>query len=214
MSNLVLTPLATDNFTPNANPLNPAKWTTFTDDDNLQALSGSAEGTAAGTSGAYYIGISTPNNQYVTITFTRWVLGNGGLAILDVRSDHSGENCYYLIIEDNQDGVTATISFGVVINDSGGTNFFLNESEIVAQGDTFTLAASNQQIVAYHNGSPVASAIDTTFASGVAGIELFYQDNPTDVTAGSFIIGTATGGETAGGNSPIGTNAFKFNFGF
>jgi hypothetical protein len=99
-TSLVFTPLATDNFTPNANPLNPAKWTTFTSSlfpySALQAASGAAEVTTLqpNFSGEYYSGVPTPADQYVSITLGAWVVGNGQELDIHFRGDALGDNEY------------------------------------------------------------------------------------------------------------------------
>src|SRR5665213_4094460 len=87
---LVFTQLASDNFTPDANPLNPSNWTTATDGyTNLQALSGFCVQTASGGSADLYTGVVFPNDQYAQATLS--LLTGTDNATIGVRSDPGGD---------------------------------------------------------------------------------------------------------------------------
>lgn len=196
---LILTPLGTDNFTPDANPVNPAKWTEWThapgDIGPLQAVSGKAEGQVADIGliydGDYYSGITAPDDQYITVSLDDWIVGNGQEADIVLRSDLTSNTDYVAaFIFDNGDG-TATIRVTGLVA-SVIFSLYEDAAAIVAPSDTFTFAAIGQSVYFFHNGVqvPVATGI-TIPASGVAGLFALTGVGLSDVSFSNFIVGHA-----------------------
>jgi hypothetical protein len=213
IGNVTFTPTATDSFTPNANPLNASFWTTFSGLSNLQALSGKCIATSDVACGEYYSGASFPANQFVMVTLSNWIVGNGQDLLLPIRSTTDFENNYVLDIGDNAGGGTAEIILTLLSGGGQGTILYDNESAIVAAGDTFIIAAVGTQISAYHNNTLLAAANDSTFSSGHLGVYLGPVVGTTDVEVQSFMAGTVAGLVPAGGN-PVGPQSFKFPYAF
>ena len=193
---LVFTPLVTDNFTTSANPLNPANWTKWSGvqtTGSLRATGGQARAQSADTDffdGNYYSGAAFPNDQYVTGTLARWILGNGQEADIFLRSDTTGEVSFYdLIIFDNGDGVTATIE----VVDGPQTLLYSNATAVIAAGDVITFAVVGTLLYIYQNGSLVTPAFTgTTASSGTLGLFLDNGVGSTDSAWDNFIAGSAS----------------------
>jgi hypothetical protein len=201
---LVFTPLATDNFTPNAGSLNPAHWTTFTDAAIYGACrphSASLESTTATYNagligGAVYTGISFPANQYITFTLTPWAIGSTNEVDWFLRMpDNSGDYGYSGDIIDNGDGITAEIDLGYYDNTQNFITLWTNQSAIVAQGDVFTTAVVGSTLFLYQNGVLISGAVNDPLnyypLAGPVGLDTNPQDSATETGAASFIAGSA-----------------------
>ncbi len=200
---LIFTPLATDNFVPNADPINPAKWTVFTDTSvfgSPRAHTGKFESTQAALdgaviAGAYYNAVVVPADQYVTATLSNWTLGNNQAAVIVLRSDATGDNQCILDMIDNEDGVTAELSIEEIVN--GESNFLYdNLAAIVTAGDVFTFAVVGTTFYAYQNSRLITAIADHQFASGFAGLEVVAQSTLSDCEWSNFIVGSVV---SAGG---------------
>lgn len=195
----VLTPIATDNFTPNASPLNPANWTVFTDATfygSMRAHSGVAESTTATFNagligGEYYVGASIPANQYVTAKLANWTIGNASEADLFLRSGADGDDNYFFDITDNGDGITAEIDFGWETEGSL-TGLYFNYAAIVNQGDVFTFGITGYTLFAYQNGVLLAAVQDPSraFSSGYVGLMTAPAVSASDTAWSNFVTGS------------------------
>jgi hypothetical protein len=192
---LILTPLATDNFAPNANPLNPANWTQYSDSGaysgSLRAVSGQALGQSAdvgGFDGNYYSAIVTPDDQFVTATLAQWIKGNGQEADILLRSDPTGDAVFYdMYILDNADGLTAAV---LVVNQDNSV-FYENDSVTVNAGDVFTFAVIGSTGYISQNGVFVDPFPVSGADSGAAGLLIFNDVGTTDCSWSNFIMGSA-----------------------
>lgn len=158
--------LASDNFTPNANPLNPTNWTTVTGSAAVQAVSGFCEPTAATVSRAVYTksGITFPADQYSRAVFSGFDGGSTTVSLLSVRAS----------------AVTAALNYQVQITWNtqvyrilvGGTSLTsgsLNTPPV--SGDVFMIASKGTTITLYQNGvACVNSASDGSLSAGGPGI--------------------------------------------
>ena len=198
---LILTPLATDNFSPNANPLNPANWTTWTDGATqpLRAVSGVAiqrhADVGVNYSGDYYSGIVVPNDMYITATLADWVPANGPEADFYFRSDTADSVSFYdLYLAGNGDS-TSTI---ILIDQNGGI-YYEDDTAAISAGDVFTVAVVGQNLYLYQNGVLLTnpSTIGTGPTSGVAGLFALASVAASDAGWSNFIIGSAALGGPA-----------------
>jgi hypothetical protein len=194
----IYTPLATDNFTPNANPLNPAHWTAFTGDSNLKAQGGVCLVTTTGNfCGEAYTGVSLPNDQYVQVTLSGWIVGDDQEANIYIRGALDlGVAGYGLALVDNSDGSSTIVIFNNVNDDT------LAESDVLSirSGDVYLFAAIGNQLSVYQNGNLILSATDSSFTSGLTGLETESEVSTSDITFSNFITGSVT---TATPGGPI-----------
>lgn len=232
LGNLLLTPEATDLFTPNTNPLNSAYWTTMTDTffGTARANGGKFESTTTTfnnglIAGAFYTAASFPANQYVAIKVAAWGLGSSNESDAFLRSpDLSGDFGYDFSITDQGDGVTADITFGYYDNTENYVSLFDNEAGIVTVGDEFVFAIVGSTLYLYQNGvlvTPPTPDPDNYYPNaGYIGIDVDPQDSAgetqwSNFEAGSVILETPAGdggGFGAGGSGKPGP--FDFGFGF
>ena len=166
---LILTPLATDNFTPNAGSLNPAHWTTFTDAAYYGAArphSGAFESTTTAfnnslTAAAAYTGVPFPANQYVAFTLASWSLGSNDESDWWLRMpDLTGDIGYVADAFDNGDGITGALELGYYDISQQYISLWSNENTIVSQGDTFIFAIVGSTLYLYQNGVLVSGAVN------------------------------------------------------
>lgn len=187
---LVFTQLAADSFSPNANPLNPANWTTASDGfTNLQALSGFCVQTAVGGSGDLYTGVIFPNDQYAQITLN--ALTTTDVAIVGVRSDPSGDSLGVYLTMFNNTGPTMTLSITDGLN-----NLYFNGAFPFNFGDVFKIAAIGTSISAYQNGVLITTVPQMIAATG----------NPLLIVEGASSSSTKLSSFSAGSvASPVST---------
>ena len=192
---LILTPLATDNFVPDADPLNPANWTTWTDGltQPLRAVSGVAIQRDADVdvnySGDYYSGIVVPNDMYITATLADWVPVNGPEADLYFRSDTAATAGFYDVYLLGNGDSTSTI----ILTDQKQKSYYEDDTAAISAGDVFTVAVVGQNLYLYQNGVLLTnpSTIGTGPTSGgVAGLFALAEVAVSDVGWSNFIIGS------------------------
>jgi hypothetical protein len=202
---LIFTPTVTDNFTPNADPLNPAKWTTMTDASiygAAEAHSGTFRAATATyndglTAGAFYTGATFTANQYLSFELSAWALGSSDEGDFYLRSsDLTGDLGYNFSIIDNGDGVTAEVIIGYYTTASNFITLYDNEAAIVGAGDVFTYGIVGYTSFLYHNGVLVAAVNDSnqTCASGYLGMVADPQNAAGEIAYSNFIAGTVSGG--------------------
>ena len=209
---LVFTPLATDNFTPNAGSLNPAHWTTFTDAAVYGAArphSGAFESTTTTfnnglTAAAAYTGVPFPANQYVAFTLAAWSLGSNDESDWFLRMpDNSGDYGYSGDIVDNGDGITAEIDLGYYDNTQNFITLWSNENAIVSQGDTFIFAIVGSTLFLYQNGVLISGAVNDPLnyypLAGPVGLDVDPQDSATEIGLSNFTAGSAALAPSPGG---------------
>lgn len=197
------TPIATDNFTPNANPLNPAHWSQSTDGQGefepLQALNGTCIATSDDNIdfGEFYTGTSFPSNQYVQIKLVSFVAdGESGFALW-LRSSSDAANQYGVSIL-NLDATHASAEIGVIVNGLEN-DFAILPSFTITAGDVFIFAAIGTTLYLLQNGTVILQGTDSTFNSGLVGIDIdpFTPPNATCVVLSSFVAGSAAIAGTA-----------------
>ena len=211
---LIFTPIVTDNFTPNANPLNPAKWTTMTDSTiygTARANGGKFESTTATfnnglTAGAFYTAASFPANQYLAVKVAAWGLGSYNESDGFLRSpDLSGDFGYSFSIIDNGDGVTGEITFGYYDNTENFVTLFDTETAIISVGDEFVFAIVGSTLYLYQNGvlvTPPTVDPDNYYPNtGYLGINVDPQDSASETEWSTFIAGSVI--DTGGNAGPI-----------
>lgn len=210
---LKLTTTYTDQFTPSANPLNPANWTTFAGDGALQAVAvGAAPGYCRAAtltpSGAYLSSLSLPANQFVSVTLQSLTVGSLAGFDLYTRSDGSTANCYFLNVTDNGDG-TVSIIIGSVVS---GTESDLTTlaSVAFANGDTFGIAVVGTSIFALHNGAQIGTAVNNQVGSGFVAVDIVpLVSASTDVRLAALTAGSASIGS---GGTGLNDENFRFLF--
>jgi hypothetical protein len=204
---LTLTPLATDNFTPNANPLNPTNWVASGNTDSFGPLQASSS-TAICTSTfidctGFYIGVAQQQNGYITVSCPTLNLESENSAgfYITLRSDNGQDNQYLGGILAPGDG-TVNYFIQEILEDNdtflaGPTNFTFTP------GDTFTFAVVGNQQFFLHNGTIVLQGVNGDIgAAGYQGIDIGSEAALTDCALSNFIIGSAT--YTGGGGGTTG----------
>lgn len=186
-----MTILATDLFTPAANPLPTANWTTVTGSSNLQATGTACEPTtASATNRALYTGVSVPADQYAKITILALPNAASIGGIVFVRSSPT----------------TAANNYQVQLVALGGLGsatctWSIRRGATILVGGTFTLSVNDVVILGmkgttltlYRNGTavPLATATDATFATGNTGLGFITSTDPlTDYKFASFETGS------------------------
>jgi|SRR5215472_402419 len=206
---LTLTPIYTDNFTPNANPLNPANWSVLTNAHitavAMQAVSGVCESTVAdGTSEGdmQLIGASIPNDCYVSFTNAGsfGTLGNFQTMIATLRTDTAFANfqdSWDLNLTDNGDGSTVTLSAAVQYNNgSNSLEIYKNSNYVPVVNDVYTLAVIGNIGYFFLNGVFKAGRDCSAVNPRTSGPVTLVVFAPTVVTAPSlktFVAGSASG---------------------
>lgn len=186
-----MTILATDLFTPAANPLPTANWTTVTGSSNLQATGTACEPTTASvTNRALYTGVSVPADQYAKITILALPSTASIGGIVFVRSSPTTAANNYQV---------QLIAFGGL--GSATCTWSIRRGPTILVGSTFTLSVNDVVIFAmkgttltlYKNGTavPLATATDATFATGNTGLGFITStDALTDYKFASFETGS------------------------
>ena len=226
---LTLTPIWTDNFTPNANPLNPVNYSVVTNTHitavALQALSGVCNATVAdGLSQGQeqLIGASIPNDCYVTIT------NAGGFGTLGSFQNFSAgvrvdtvfanfEDGWYVQVIDEGDGVHVTLeAFVQYGNGTANFNFYQNTAYTPTINDVYTLAVIGTKGYFFLNGifkSGADAASVSPRGSGATMLTIFAPTLTSQTSFKTFIAGSASGsiplGPPGGGDLGPGYD-FKF----
>jgi hypothetical protein len=186
MPTLVFTQLASDNFTPNANPLNPANWTVLPGGFNaLQALSGFCQDGGGGDAGEVYTGVVFPLDQYMQMTLN--ALNVGDLMEFSVRQDAAGITSDFIDLANNGNGTLRLSVFNGDINPA----LYINPALPFSFGDTFRIAAVGASIYVYHNGILLTHQIEAVPQTGIPAPGIFIEstgDNRiSNFSAGSVI---------------------------
>jgi hypothetical protein len=201
---LTLTPQATDNFTPDANPLNPTNWQQSTDMEGefepLQALSGTCVATSDDQIdfGELWIGSVSPNDQYVSIQLNQIVNdGASGFAGF-LRSSPDMANQYEISIF-SVDATHLRVLMSVFV-DGAEYDFASLESFTYANDDVFTFVAVGSNFYVLQNGTIILHGSDTTFSSGLLGLNIdpFTTPNVDAVILSSFVMGSVSSGGSTG----------------
>ena len=191
---LILTPLGTDNFAANSNPLNPAKWTECTDSVDfapLQALGGYCVA-AGGTnidSCEFFTEVVLPNDQYVSVTLS--ALSTDGLSgfTMFLHSTLDAAFQYNVGVFNVGDGLNVDVVISREDNDVE-TILAQNLSTPYSLGDVFTAAIVGTTIYLLQNGNILLHATDTTYPTGNVGIDVNPFTNAlTDVKLSNFVAG-------------------------
>jgi hypothetical protein len=162
---LILTPLASDNFTrANESPLAHPPWTAVA--GQLQIVSNQCEAfSVGGVSLENYTGQTLPSDQYVKATIGAWVnLGaSGSFIYIAIRNDTAGSthNCYVLLI-DGRDGDVALYVYNNGVGTPIGSAIFTSTTT----GDEWTLAVVGDTFHIIKNGVELAQVVDSTHPSG------------------------------------------------
>lgn len=204
---LTLAPLFTDNFTPDANPLNPANWASI-GFANLKAVGGLCESAAAsGTVAAeQYIGSVIPNNCYVSFKVGAYnMAGSAGASFLGaaVRASANGTDGWDFLITDNGNGtaqVEASATYGGGATTVDIYNGLTDPNPVV--NDVYTLVVIGQMGYAFKNGVLLGDPVSIPGArtSGVPlALVVPAVDLPvTQIAISQFIVGSAAGGLSGG----------------
>lgn len=186
-----MTILATDLFTPAANPLPTANWTTVTGSSNLQATGTACEPTtASATNRALYTGVSFPANQYAKVKIG--ALPNsasiGGIVFVRSSPTTAANNYQVQLIAIGGLG-SATCTWSI----RRGATILVGGSFTLSANDFVILGMDGTTLTLYKNGTavPLATATDATFASGDPGIGFITStDALTDYQLLSFEAGS------------------------
>lgn len=196
---LTLTPISTDAFTPNANPLNPTNWQQVQGSgvgefEPLQALNGTCVASSDDSTdfGELWIGSSTPGNQYVSIKLNSIVAdGSTGFAAF-LRSSADFQNQYEIgIFSVDSTHLRCVMSVFVA-----GTeyDFASLESFTFSANDAFVFAVVGTDFYLLQNGTSILHGSDSNFATGLAGLNInpFTLPNASAVVLSNFIVGSAS----------------------
>lgn len=202
---LSLIPISTDNFTPNANPLNPANWQQSTDMvgafEPLQALNGTCVATSDDSIdfGELWIGSVIPGDQYFSIKLNSVVSdGFSGFAAF-MRSSPDMMNQYEIGVYNLGDGTHMRIVVGVFVNGEE-YDFASLESFPYSNNDVFTFAAVGTSIYVFQNDVCILRGSDSTFSSGLLGVDInpFTTPNVSAVVLSEFTTGSASASSGVG----------------
>jgi len=181
----VFTPTVTDNFTPNANPLNSANWTLFgAGFSPLQASSGACIGTSIGSDcDELYTRVSFTNDQYAQFTLN--ALGEG-VAGSFVRASLAGSDGYALEL-------VGPLGTGVDCSLSDNETEIFDTTITANAGDVFILAVIGTTLYVFQNNFqvPIITATDTQLSSGLPGLFCGPAFTLGDSSIGNFVAGTA-----------------------
>jgi len=185
----IFTQLASDNFTPDANPLNPANWTVPSGFNAMQALSGRCQDNGGGDSQSLYTGVVFPLDQYMQVSLN--ALNVGDLIELGVRQDAAGTTSDFIDLSNNGNG-TLTLS---VFNGDTNPALYVNSTLPFSFGDTFRLAALGSAIYVYHNGALLTQQTEVVPQTGVPAPSISIQGavtNQVSVFSAGSVSATAT----------------------
>jgi hypothetical protein len=182
---LILTPIFTENFIPDANPLNPANWTVFV--SQLQALSGQCR--AVDFSEDIEICKAVlPVDQYVSGTLGSFNAGVSWEIDLILRFT-SSSTAYYLSILNGPPPLLTIYGASPTVPNP----LFQTSNVTYTTGDVFTIAVIGTTLYLFQNGRFLGAVVDTAFATGTSGLEFIATVNPaTDTGLSLFVCGSAT----------------------
>jgi len=206
---LTLTPIYTDNFTPTANPLNPANWSVLTNSHltvvALQAASGICESTAADNlsqGSEQLIGASIPNDCYLSFTDAGsfGTLGNGQQLFASLRTDTvfaNFEDAWFISVLDNHDGSTVSLTAAVQYgNGTADLNIYENVNYTPTVNDVYTLAVIGNIGYFFLNGVFKAGRDCSSVSprgSGATTLGIFAPVSVLTPTLKTFVAGSASG---------------------
>jgi hypothetical protein len=184
---LNLTPIASDNFTrANENPLSQGgNWTLDTfGDAPLEIVSDLCQSTTVfSNAGEFYSGVSTPNDQYASMTIS--FPTNGGENLLNRATD-------------NGSTLTSLPAYRLIVfNFTGGWELFAATSLIasgpstVASGDVWTLAVVGTTVYIVQNGTILDTITNTSYASGLTMLAISPNASQS-ATLSNFVMGSAS----------------------
>jgi hypothetical protein len=145
-------PVFADNFTPNANPLDPINWATLANNHEpsnpLQAVSGQCESTIISPNLVGYeivVGPAVPANCYVNFALGTFGALRGNQSIsagfhIDTNPNNFIDG-WWIDLLDNGDGTVTLDAFVQYGNGSAEFHVYLNPNYTPTPGDTFTFAA-------------------------------------------------------------------------
>lgn len=178
-----------------ANPINPALWTTAVGSIPLQQLSHFIVcSTAAFACSANYTGITWHANSYIDFTLAN-AINNTDLECV-LRSSADQNECYVFYVDSFGDG---TADSAIVSYVGGSPTEILDFGTIpFSNGDSFRFGVFGTTLYAFQNDFLLGSVDDTDHASGFGG--LFLTDSGglgadvTDLQVSAFAGGMITDG--------------------
>jgi hypothetical protein len=183
-----LTPLFSDDFTPNANPLNPAQWATASDGwGACQALDGQAHAAADGGIGlSVFVGAALPVNQYAQFTVAVIPTGNGTIGV-GLLVDATGNLGHLFLLY--LDGGVPTIA---IFEDYGFGGLPLFTMPVTVNvGDQFTVAMLDGTLYVEQNGVLLWSGPPAvTHTSGSVAVAVFSDTVVADSALSNFVAGS------------------------
>jgi len=185
---ITYTPLAVVDLTgPDANPIDPAKWTTVATFTELQQKNHKIEGTPSGF--ALYSGLTPSDDQYVDITFSS-LSGHSEADVFLRSSNNPRASGYDFELTDNGDG---TVVFSITRAVGGAlTALYIDVALPFTPGDAFRFVAFGTTISAYKNGTLLFSTTDISVASGKVALALFGSGDGSNAAVSAFTIGSVT----------------------
>ena len=200
----VLTPLYTDHFTPDANPLNPAKWQLILNNNvtyhDIKAVSGVAEGTDVGIdsfNGDNLIAVTLPADCYVSYTLANFgTLGNSQENGIGIRVDPDVNNIldgwFINLLDLGGGGVAELTAYALFNNGAGSTTIYENLFYVPMVGDKFTLAVIGQTGYFYINDVLITSqTVPSGRATGSTQMLVFPTTSATEAGISYFEAGSA-----------------------
>jgi hypothetical protein len=182
-----LTPIYSDNFTPNANPLNPTNWTVGVGSlaGPMEALGGFAQATSANFSGALSKAV-VPNDQYVQAVLKANTLD--AEAFVTVRISNDGFQSIFFALTNN--GVVTQAFLGVD-GPAGETDYLVVDDANISPTDVWTLLVVGSEIAILRNGNHYYTLSDSTLTTGKIGIFSVPSAAAGDSQIGPVQIGAA-----------------------
>jgi len=187
------TQLAVDTFTrANEDPLNIANWTTVPLLTALQILSDLCVPSVGSNieCAEYYSGVSLPADQYAEITVPFVAVAEPPLIVFARSTFTLGSVAgYEVVIEQPSSGVYIT---SLVLVAAGTETILASYDGVINPGDVIRLACTGDAIFVQKNGITIMSVVDTTAASGAAGVDLESNGSVTAVGISRFACGSYT----------------------
>lgn len=194
---LVYNQLFNETFSgPNANPIDPAKWTTAVGGIAFQQLNhflvNSTELLACNMN---YTGVSLSPDQYVDVTIHNAADGSDCEIVLRANNDQT--EAYVFYVDSFGDGTADSALVSYV----GGvpTELFDFGTISFSVDDVFRFAIFGSTLYGFQNGVLLGNVDNTDHVSGFAG--LFMADGPSAVVTALQISGFAGGNVTQSGGS-------------
>jgi hypothetical protein len=199
---LILTPIASDNFTrANESPLASPPWSTVTGFNSLQVVSNVCEPTTNATeNGEEYTNVTLPANQYASATLGALTSNSAYFLHARCQSITSLKSCYRLTVNPVTGSSQAYIQS---IDGSGNATLLLllNSGLVISSGDVWSIACVGSSLFIVQNGTSLGNVTDTTYASGqYSGLGIRDVSTQSDTTVTNFTIGSAAISGGGGGN--------------